>query len=69
MPVAVLVNHDTSGAAEVVGALVRETGTGLILGSTTAGRAMTTKDFPLEGGAELRIATGPIMLGNGTKML
>jgi hypothetical protein len=68
LPVAVLVNRDTSGAAEALAAVLRETGSGLILGSTTAGGAMTTKDFPLKNGQRLRIASVPVKLGDGTPM-
>jgi len=68
LPVAILINGETSGAAELLAALFRETGSGLILGSHSAGRAMSTKSFPLSGGAELLVATGPITLGDGSKM-
>ncbi len=68
LPVAVLVNAETTGAAEALAAMFRETGSGLILGRPTAGRALATKSFPLTGGAELRIATGPITLGDGSKL-
>lgn len=68
LPVTVLINGETSGAAELLAALFRETGSGLILGSHSAGRAMSTKSFPLSGGAELLIGTGPITLGDGSKM-
>lgn len=65
LPVAVLVNRETSGAAEALAAVLREAGVGLILGGTTAGRAMVTQDFPLENGQQLRIATAPVKLGDG----
>jgi C-terminal processing protease CtpA/Prc len=68
LPVAVLVNRDTSGAAEAMAAILRETGAGLILGGTTAGGAMIAKDFPLRGGQHLRIATVPVKLGDGSPM-
>ncbi len=68
LPVAVLVNGKTAGAAEALAAALRETGSGLILGSRTAGLAMVTQDFPLKNGEQLRIATAPIELGNGTVM-
>jgi C-terminal processing protease CtpA/Prc len=68
LPVAVLVNRDTSGAAEALAAVLRETGSGLILGGTTAGGAMTTRDFPLKNGQRLRIASVPVKLGDGTPM-
>jgi C-terminal processing protease CtpA/Prc len=64
-PVAVLVNTETIGAAEALAAVLRETGVALILGGTTRGAAMTTEDFPLKNGQQLRIATAPVKLGTG----
>src|SRR3989442_1424259 len=43
LPVAVLVNHRTAGAAEALAGVLRETGAALILGSRTAGQAMITQ--------------------------
>jgi hypothetical protein len=68
LPAAVLVNQDTGGAAEALAAVMRATGAGLILGGTTAGRAMTTEEFPLKNGQRLRIATAPVKLGDGTAL-
>jgi hypothetical protein len=63
LPVAVLVNHQTAGAAEALAAALRETGAGLLLGSPTAGAAAVTKDFPLRNGQSLRIATAAVQAG------
>ena len=68
LPVAVLVNRETGGAAEALAAVLRETGAGLILGGATAGRAMITQEFPLKNGQRLRIATLPVKLGDGTAL-
>ena len=68
LPVAVLVNRQTAGAAEALAAALRETGAGLILGGRTAGQAMVAQEFPLKNGERLRIATAPIQLGDGTAM-
>jgi hypothetical protein len=68
VPVAALVNRQTSGAAEALAALVRETGMGLILGGKTAGQAMICQEYPLKNGDRLRVATGPIQLGDGSAM-
>ena len=68
LPVAVLVNHRTAGAAEALAAMLRETGAGLVLGSNTAGRAMIAQEFPLKNGDRLRIATEPIQLADGSTM-
>ena len=64
-PVVVLVNSETAGAAEALAGLLRETGTGLILGSRTIGAAMTAKEFTLSNGQRLRIATAPVKLAGG----
>lgn len=68
LPVAVLVNRQTTGAAEALAAVLRETGSGLILGNRTAGQAMIAQEFPLKNGERLRIATAPIQLGDGSAM-
>jgi hypothetical protein len=68
LPVAVLVNRQTAGAAEALAGVVRETGSALILGGQTAGLAMITQEFPLKDGERLRIATAPVQLGDGTTM-
>jgi len=65
IPVAVLANHGTAGASEALAAMLREAGTGLILGSRTAGAAMLTRDYPLKNGMRLRIASTPITLADG----
>jgi hypothetical protein len=68
LPIAILVNGGTTGSAEALAAVLRSTGVGLVLGSTTAGNAMVVKDFPLKNGAQLRVATAPITLGSGTAL-
>jgi carboxyl-terminal processing protease len=65
VPLAILVNAQTSGAAEALAAALREADTGLILGGTTAGQANIFKEFTLGNGEKLRIATAQIKLGNG----
>jgi len=67
-PVVALVNAQTSKAAEALAAMLRETGSGLVLGSRTAGQAMMAEEFPLKNGQRLRIATAPIQVGEGTAL-
>jgi len=66
MPVATLVNRETSGAAEAFAAVLRQAGTSLILGGKTAGQAMIAQEYPLKNGQRLRIASGPVRLGDGS---
>ena len=65
LPVVILVNARTSGAAEALAAMLRETDVGLVLGSTTAGRASIFKEFALSNGAKLRVAVATVTLGGG----
>ncbi|TSA40934.1 MAG: hypothetical protein D4R57_01245 [Verrucomicrobiales bacterium] len=66
LPVTLLVNSETVGAAEALAEVMRDTGTGLILGNTTRGAAMTSREFTLKNGRKLRIADAPVKLGNGS---
>ena len=68
LPVAVLVNRETVAAPEAMAAVFRETGTGLILGNTTAGAAMVMREFPLKNGQRLLIAGAPVKLADGTEL-
>jgi hypothetical protein len=67
-PVVVLVNRETSAAAEALAALIRSIGAGLILGGTTAGQAGVWQEFTLQNGQQLRVASRPILLGNGSQV-
>jgi len=67
VPLVVLVNGQTSAAAETLAAMLREAGAGLILGNPTAGQALLSQDFPLSNGATLRVATAAVKL-NGSEL-
>jgi len=64
VPVVILINSQTSGAAEALAAILRESNVGLLLGSTSAGQASIFKEFSLANGEKLRIATAQIKLGD-----
>ena len=65
LPLAILVNKETSGAAEALAAALQETQSGLLLGGGTAGQASVFKEFKLGGGQRLLIAAVPVKIGNG----
>lgn len=65
LPVAVLVNRQTSEAAEALAAVLRQTGAGLILGTNTAGRALVMDEFRLQNGQRLRLARSGVRLADG----
>jgi C-terminal processing protease CtpA/Prc len=68
LPVVVLVNRETLGAPEALAGVLRENGAALVLGSTTAGRALAGREFPLSSGHKLRIASTPVKLGDGSEI-
>ncbi|MEO8427918.1 MAG: S41 family peptidase [Verrucomicrobiota bacterium] len=65
LPLAVLTNQKTTGAAEALAAILRQADLGLILGSNTAGQAEAYKEVTLTNGLRLLVTTGPVKLGNG----
>ena len=65
IPVTLLVNQHTSGAAEAFAGILRQADIGVIIGTTTSGQASITKDFTLKTGQKLRVAAAPIKVGNG----
>ncbi len=68
VPVAVLVNRQTSGAAEALAAVLREMKVALLIGATTAGEASIYKEFPLQNGQRLHIATAQLKIGKGVAL-
>ena len=65
LPLVVLVNKQTAGAAEALAAVLREGAHAVLLGSDTAGETIVGRNFPLKNGQYLRIATASIKLGGG----
>lgn len=65
LPVAVLVNGKSSGAAEALAAVLQEGATGLLIGSRTAGQSGPLREFALSGGQRLQVPYGLIRLASG----
>jgi hypothetical protein len=65
LPMALLVNGQTAGAAEALAGILRQADVALLIGSNTAGRASIAREFALKNGQRLRIATTPVKMGNG----
>jgi len=59
------VNKQTSGAAEAFAGALREADIGLVIGTNTAGKATIGKEFPLNNGQRLWIATSLVKLADG----
>jgi len=67
MPIAILVNKETRGAAEAFAAILRRSDIGLLLGDNTAGQAAISREFTLKNGQKLSVAATPVKIaGAGT---
>ncbi len=64
-PMAVLINHQTIGAAEALAGMLRVASLAYLVGTPTAGQARTYQEFTLSNGQKLRIGQGPVELGTG----
>jgi len=65
IPLLVLINHETKGAAEALAAVLQDQHRALLIGnSATAGQLFETSDVTLSNGQILRLATGKIILGH-----
>jgi carboxyl-terminal processing protease len=69
LPLAVLVNAETRGAAEALAAAIQETRTGLVIGRPTAGQAAVFREWPLSTGQRLRVAVAPVKAGGGGRIV
>jgi hypothetical protein len=65
LPISILVNKQTAGAAEALGAALRQAEVGLVIGSPTSGLARVFKDFTLSNGQVMKIALSAIETGDG----
>jgi len=65
LPLILLVNPATAGAAEAFVAALRSAGTGLVVGGPTAGHTHAFRQFPLSQGHKIGIAAGRIEAGKG----
>jgi len=57
---ATVVSRHTSGAAEVIAAVLRTVRNGMVVGQTTAGEAAEFTELPLRGGKKVRVAVGEV---------
>jgi hypothetical protein len=65
LPLVVVVNRQTSGAAEALAGALSISQAALLVGNRTAGQAMAFQDFPLSSGQHLKIARSRVELGTG----
>ncbi|MDB6037908.1 MAG: C-terminal processing peptidase [Verrucomicrobiales bacterium] len=68
LPLALLVNSQTSGASELLSALLRQIAGAVVIGSPTAGGARIFEEYPLSTGQKLRIAKSDLQLPGGRSL-
>jgi hypothetical protein len=68
IPVALLVNRQTSGAAEALAGILRLSDVGLLIGTNTAGQASKFKEFALKDGRRLRVAIAPVKVAKDKEL-
>jgi hypothetical protein len=68
LPVAVLVNRKTTGAAEALAGILRHREVGLLIGTNTAGQASMAREFSLKSGQRLRLAIAPVKVADGREL-
>ncbi|MGV3773578.1 MAG: S41 family peptidase, partial [Verrucomicrobiales bacterium] len=68
LPLVVLVNQETIGAAEAFAAIVRQNELGILIGSPTAGQARIFEEYTLSTGQKLRIGRAPVALAGGKEL-
>jgi C-terminal processing protease CtpA/Prc len=68
VPMVVLVDHDTTSAAEIVAAVLQDRGRATIIGQTTAGNTETVVPFDYIDGSRLWLAVGGFRLPDGSAL-
>ena len=68
IPLVVLINGGTRGAAEALAAILRQERASVVLGSDTAGSAGIYQQFTLSNGDRLRLLTGDIKTAGGNNL-
>ncbi|HXJ74674.1 MAG TPA: S41 family peptidase [Candidatus Dormibacteraeota bacterium] len=68
LPLTILVNRKTSGAAEVLAGILRHRDLGLLIGTNTAGQASMAREFALKTGQRLRVAVAPVKVADGREL-
>jgi hypothetical protein len=65
MPLMILVNGQTMGAAEALAGALRQAASSMLIGAPTAGRAYIYQEYALSQGSKLLLADAPVVLGGG----
>lgn len=64
--IAVLVNGNTASASEILAGAMKDTGSGIIVGTQTYGKGVVQEVYNLVGGGSVKITTAEYVTPNGT---
>ena len=64
-PLVLLVNHGTSGGAEILAAAIQSQRRGVVIGEKTYGKASVQSIFPLSNQFALKLTTSRVLISNG----
>ena len=65
LPLAVLINAQTRGAAEALAGVIRQTQSGLLLGNNSAGQVGTFREHTLSNGFKVQLLSEPVRFASG----
>jgi len=68
LPLIVLVNEDSASAAEILAGAIQDRDTGIIVGTTTYGKASVQSLVPLKNGGALKFTSGKYLTPNGRQI-
>lgn len=65
---AVLVNEYTASASEILASALQDSGSGILIGTTTFGKAVIQNTYPLSNGSVFKLTTGRYITRNGKEI-
>jgi len=68
LPLMILVNGRTTGAAEALAGALRQSTSSMMLGAATAGRAFVYQEYALSQGSKILLADAPVVIGDGASI-
>jgi len=68
LPMAVLINSESRGAAEALAGVLRQCGVALLFGNRSSGTAGVAREFPWPDARRLRIVTSEVQLGDASRI-
>ncbi len=68
MPMAILVNTETSRAAELAAASFKQIRKAIVIGQKSSGQTFYFEQFNLEGGGTIEVARSPVNMADGTPL-